>query len=392
MRTIFPPRRRKERSATAGVLTINSPGVLIPRGYHRLADTPEVAAAIWSISDLIASMTIHLMRNTPEGDVRVKDELARKVDVSPWSMGTRQTLMGWIVTGMLLDGNVFVLPKTERGYLEDLLPMVDAVAESSPDGLRYTVRWQGVEFQPEEVLHFALHPSLDRPWMGTGVQVQLRDIVDSLQQATATKTAYMSSEYKPPIIISVNTDSDLSDKDKRKKFMAANLSRDNPDEPWILPAELMHVEQARPLSLTDLAIKDGVELDKHSIATAVGVPGFLVGVGEFNRDEYNTFIRRKVLPVAQIVEQELTKKLLTSPDRYFRLNSRSLYAYDLKEMSGIAGEMYDHGLMTGNEARDWVGLSPRKGLDKLVILENYLPIDRIGDQKKLKGAGDDGEE
>ena len=33
-----------------------------------------------------------------------------------------------------------------------------------------------------------------------------------------------------------------------------------------------------------------------------------------------------------------------------------------------------------------------KGLDELVILENYLPIDRIGDQKKLKGGGKNADE
>lgn len=391
MRKYIRSRPAARRSA-AGTLLLDSPGVICPSGYHRLADTPEVAAAVWCISDLVSSMTIHLMRNTPEGDVRVKDELGKKVDIAPWSLGTRQTLMGWVVSRLLIDGNVCVLPVTRDGYLEDLVPMPDACLVAAPDRLGYTVAWRGQVFAPEGVLHFALHPESDAPWMGTGVRVQLRDVVDSLTQATATKTAYMSSEYKPPLIISVNTDSDLSDKAKRRKFIEANLSRSNVDEPWILPAELMHVEQARPLSLNDLAIKDGVELDKKSIASAIGVPGFLVGVGAFNRDEYNTFIRRKVLHIAQIIEQELTKKLLTSPERYFRLNSRSLYAYDLKEMSGIAGEMYDHGLMTGNEARDWVGLSPRKGLDQLVILENYLPIDRIGDQKKLKEGGDNGEE
>ena len=32
-------------------------------------------------------------------------------------------------------------------------------------------------------------------------------------------------------------------------------------------------------------------------------------------------------------------------------------------------------------------MPPKDGLDELVILENYLPIDRLGDQKKLYNPG-----
>ena len=378
-------KRSKETASQVGVtaITINSPGVLAGSGYHMLRDAPEVASAIWTIAELISSAPIHLMENKENGDERVRDQLARKIDIDPWSLGTRQLWMHWIVETCLVDGEAVVIPKTDGMLISDLLPAPNATLHRAVGSNSYYALYNGAQFDAGDILHFRLHPDPNEPWRGVGMEIQLQQVVDSIIQTAETKTAYMSSEYKPPIVVAVNSDSPLSDEKERSAFIKQYLKRTDKSVPLIIPADLMNISQVKPLSLTDLAIKDGVELDKKTVASIFGIPGFLLGVGTFNKEEYNTFISRKILPICRGIEQELTKKLLFSENRYFKFNSRALYSYSLKELSEIALDMRDAGLMTGNEGRKWLDLPPKDGLDELVMLENYIPTKRLGDQKKL---------
>lgn len=361
-------------------------------GYTRLSDNPEISAAIDTVARLIGSMTIYLMENSEDGDIRIRNELSRKIDINPFSKMIRSNFIYWIVKTMMLsgNGNCVVWPEIVGGIIRDLKPIPPGLVSFLPEGIwDYRVLAGGQEYEPDEVLHFALNPDEYYPWMGTGYRVALADVANNLKQAAATEKGFMSSKWKPSIIVKIDADGDgFASPEGRRELLDDYIKTTEAGEPWLIPSEQFSVEQVKPLTLSDLALADFVTMDKKTVAAVLGVPAFVLGVGDFKRDEWNNFINTKIMPLAQIIEQELTKKLIIGNTWFFRFNSRSLYNYDIKELAAVADDQYVRGIMTGNEVRNWLNLSPMEGLNDLIILENYIPRGMIGDQSKLQNGGE----
>jgi HK97 family phage portal protein len=200
----------------------------------------------------------------------------------------------------------------------------------------------------------------------------------------------MESKWKPSVIVKVDALTDeFSGPEGRKKLLDDYINTQDAGSPWLIPADQFAIDQVKPLSLADLAINDTVELDKRTVAAVLGVPPFVLGVGEYNRDAWNNFINNTIRPIAKEIEQELTRKLILSPKWYLKFNIWSLMNWDIQTVSTVYGELRKQGIVTGNEVRDRIGMSPLDGLDELVMLENYLPADRLGDQKKLLQNGEE---
>ena len=358
-------------------------------GYTRLCDNPEIQTACLRIAELIGSMTIRLMANTEEGDKRIKNELSRMIDITPYKTMTRMEWMISIVMNLLLhgDGNSVVVPHTKDGLLTGMEPISASRVSFMPVGNSYNdyrVMIDGLPKNPEDLIHITYNPDPYYPWKGRGITVTLKDIADNLKQAGKTKSAFMKSEWKPSIIVKVDgLTEEFASPEGRNKLLESYIKPAHTGDPWMIPSEAFDVKEVRPLTLSDLAISDGVELDKKTIASVIGVPAFLLGVGEFKRDEWNNFIQSRVRAIVIAIQQELTRALIISEKWYLEMNTWSLMDYDLQAMSTILLAGADRGYVNGDEWRDRMHMAPA-GLKEFKILENYIPWDMSGQQKKLK--------
>ena len=390
-----PQRRETEAQKLSQYLAlIEGEDICVP-GYTRLSDNPEIQTACLRIAELIGSMTIYLMRSTDQGEERVKNELSRVLDITPERHMNRSQWLIANVMNMLLygQGNAICVPHTYQGYLQSMEPITADRVSLVPDGISmrdYWVQIDGIPRDPENLMHFVYNPDPRYLWKGQGVTVTLRDIAKNLRQAQKTENAFMASEWKPSIIVKVDALTDeFSSPEGRQKLLDSYVKPASPGQPWLIPAEQFQVEQVRPLSLADIAIKDTVEMDKKTVAAVVGVPAFLLGVGEFKRDEYNNFVQTKIRAIAQTIQQEMTRCLIESPDYFIRLNYYSLLDYDLAGLSNLLLAGADRGFVNGDEWRDRMHLPPA-GLKEYKVLENYIPYDQSGNQKKLTGGEGDG--
>lgn len=376
---------KQERTRGAGSLMWNVDDV-IECGFLPLTEEPTIVTACEYIADLIGQVSWHIMENKDNGDTRIINELSRKIDINPNRYLTRQKFIKFIVMTLLLygNGNAVVKVITKDGYLVDLEPVAASRVSFAPNGSGYVILIDGIPTDPANVLHFTLHPDKSDPWRGRGIKIIAKNVADNLTQAAATEKAFMKSKWKPPLIVKVDAlTEEFASPAGRKKLLEDYVKSSDAGDPWFIPAEQFAVESVKPLTLQDLAISDTVKLNKQAAAAIVGVPPFVVGVGDFNQAAYNNFVNTTVRDIVTGIGQEMTKKLILSDKWYIRGNIWSLLDWDIKTIADVFNAEADRGLVTGNEVRDRLNLPPVEGLDELRILENYIPYDMSGNQKKL---------
>lgn len=382
-------KKRSENPSTVVVMP-SQLQELIDDGYTKLSDNPEIRSAVDRIANLVSNMSIHLMQNGELGDTRVNDPLSRLVDIRPNQYMTRKSFIYWIVRTLLLEGNgnCVVKPITIGGRVVSLQPIQPNRVTFDCGQDDYLINIDGKQYEPNTLLHFRVNNRVNYPYLGDGYKVSLKTLADNLNQSYQTKRNFMRSEYQPTLIVSVDSDADdLATEEGRMKFEQQYLKRSKSGQPWIIPQGLVNVTQTKPLTLNDIAINDSVNIDKKTVASLLGVPPFLLGVGDYKKEEYNSFINTKIMDIAIAIQQTLTT-LVSDETMYFAFNPRSLYNYSITELVQAGTQLIQTNTARRNEIRGWLNLPPDEEMQELIVLENYIKQSDIGNQSKLIKGGE----
>jgi HK97 family phage portal protein len=373
-------KREKLKTRPVSVVTANDfKAALFSDGYTSIDRNPEVNLCINIISNLVASMTIFLMENTENGDKRVKNALSNKIDRNPNNLTGRYNFIDSIIRELILTGNAIVLIENEGmsregiPLLKNLIPIPQNLVIYQGNQVEYEIFINNKKVDKDNVLHFKIGTTTEKSWLGNSFNDILNGLVENLTQAQKTKVHFYKNP-KPSLLLKIDGNVEGMDKKEgRTKIAQKYLETTERGEPYVIPADMLELTTITPQTLKDLAINEGISVDRSFLAKILGIPTFLIGVGEFNEVEYNNFISTTILKFAKILEQELTEKLLYAENLYFKFNIRSLMAYNASEMRSTAESLIKLGIGNGDEARIALGYEAI-GLTDINILENFIPI------------------
>ena len=181
--------KEKQESKARYGFVLNQRGIYdFISGYTTISETAEFKTCIDIIADLVSNMTIYLMKNTEKGDIRLKNELSKKIDINPCY---------FIVKNLLINGNAVVFPVFDKnGYLEDLIPKTTKNLGFNWDFSKqdYYILQDSNRYYSDEFIHFVLNPDEIEFYKGRGLKIDLKEINEALNLATSTRKSFLKGQ------------------------------------------------------------------------------------------------------------------------------------------------------------------------------------------------------
>ena len=119
-------------------------------------------------------------------------------------------------------------------------------------------------------------------------------------------------------------------------------------------------------------------------------------LGDLSHTAYNDieaanieFVQHTLLPWIEMLQNELTRKLIVNKKRYIDLDENVLLKSNKTNMANYCKTLVTGGVMTPNEARAQLGLNPMDGCDRLIVAYSKINDNTINTNDKDKTDNND---
>jgi len=104
------------------------------------------------------------------------------------------------------------------------------------------------------------------------------------------------------------------------------------------------------------------------------------------------FVQHTLLPWIEMIQNELTRKLITNKNRYIDLDENVILKSNKTNMANYCKTLVSGGIMSPNEARIQLGLNPMDGCDNLVIPYTKISDNTINTNNSDKENNENGQQ
>lgn len=122
-------------------------------------------------------------------------------------------------------------------------------------------------------------------------------------------------------------------------------------------------------------------------------------LGDLSHTSYNDieaanieFVQHTLLPWIEMLQNELTRKLIVNKKRYIDLDENVLLKSNKTNMANYCKTLVTGGIMTANEARAQLGLNPMDGADRLIVAYSKINDNTINTNGKDNDKEEDGQQ
>ena len=346
------------------------------------------------ISESIGKVGCNLMKDTSKGVIRDKDNyLFDIVKNRPNKYMSNIDFFKTLVANALHNGDAFALITRDRkGNVTGLYPInviqlvVDnvGIAKTTKENailVQYTCGNTGVyNCTYSDVIHL-------KGFTFNGIESKaIKNILNDTILTNESAREYQKNLFANGLTNKcvVQTISDIKDENKLNSIIAmfSNLWK---NDNRFLPIPAGYNIQPLNLTLADSQFKELKEMGAKQIASAFGVPQFMLNdLSDTNNNSLEMsnlhFLSNCLMIIFKQLENELNYKLLTKEERknnYFEFNINELLRVDSKTQQEIICNYVRNSIYTINDARKLLGMELVEGGDNMILASGYSTLQNV---------------